>query len=120
MPKPMKNAKNLGHYTKENLKSPKPDVAFRWQMAARAALEAGGVTAFRLRKEPGSWAGPKGARVASAALGAAAIDAFIDKDPRRGQGGIKGMAEYAIGGMLASKLVGFKSATNHKGEARYR
>lgn len=52
--------------------------ATRWQMAARAALEAGGVAAFRLRKEPGKWNGEKGAKVATAALGAAAIDAFID------------------------------------------
>jgi hypothetical protein len=86
-----------------------------------AALEAGGVTAFRLRKEPGSWAGDKGARVATAALGAAAIDAFIDKDPRRQKtSGIKGMAENAVGGLLASKLMGFKSSTTTSGKPRYR
>lgn len=104
------------------MKSPNPDVAHRWQLAARAALEAGGVAAFRLRNDPGAWAGEKGAKVATAALGAAAIDAFIDKDPRRTRGGrgMKGIAENAIGGMLASKLMGFKSATNHKGEPRYR
>ncbi|KAK8135618.1 hypothetical protein PG984_003558 [Apiospora sp. TS-2023a] len=107
---------------REHMRAPKPEIADRWQMAARAALEAGGVTAFRLRKEPGSW-GEKLPKIATAAMGAAAIDAFIDKDPRRrkngGGGGVKGMAESVIGGMLASKLMGFKSATTHKGEPRY-
>lgn len=63
----------------ENMKPP-PDrnATARWQMAARAALQAGGVAAYRVRKEPGGWAGPKGAKVATAALGAAAMDAFVD------------------------------------------
>ncbi|KAI0123352.1 hypothetical protein BJ170DRAFT_687364 [Xylariales sp. AK1849] len=105
---------------KEHFKSPNPDVAHRWQFAARAALEAGGVTAFRLRKEPGSWVGDKGAKVATAAIGAAAIDAFMDKDPRRVKaGGMKGMAENVIGGMIASKVMGFKGAVNHKGKPRW-
>ncbi|KAH8664410.1 hypothetical protein BX600DRAFT_464393 [Xylariales sp. PMI_506] len=105
---------------KDNMRSPNPEVARRWQLAARAALEAGGVTAFRLRKEPGSWAGAKGARVATAALGAAAIDALVDKDPRRSRdGGVKGMAESVISGLVASKLMGFKSSTTRKGKYRY-
>jgi len=80
-------------------------------MAARAALQAGGVAAFRVRKEPGGWAGPKGAKVATAALGAAAMDAFVDKDPRREKGnGMKGMAENVIGGLIASKMTGVKRA----------
>ncbi|KAI0017157.1 hypothetical protein F4780DRAFT_621391 [Xylariomycetidae sp. FL0641] len=95
--------------------------AERWQMAARAALEAGGLTAFRLRKEPGSWTGDKGAKIATAALGAAAIDAFIDKDPRRSRSsgrGMKGMAENAVSSMLASQLMGFKSSSKGKGDRR--
>ncbi|KAI0835165.1 hypothetical protein F5Y06DRAFT_276869 [Hypoxylon sp. FL0890] len=92
----------------------------RWQMAARAALEAGGLTAFRLRKEPGSWTGDKAAKVATAALGAAAIDAFIDKDPRRAKSsGMKGLAENTISSMLASKIVGTKGPTTRKGKSRY-
>lgn len=50
----------------------------RWQMAIRAALEAGGLAALRMRKQPGSWTGDKGARVAKAALGAAAMDALVE------------------------------------------
>ncbi|KAK8003999.1 hypothetical protein PG989_003718 [Apiospora arundinis] len=108
---------------RDNMRAPKPEVADRWQMAARAALEAGGVTAFRLRKEPGTW-GEKLPKIATAAMGAAAIDAFIDKDPRRqrsgGGGGVKGMAQSVIGGMIASKVMGFKSATTHRGKPRYK
>ncbi|KAI1435911.1 hypothetical protein GGR50DRAFT_269979 [Xylaria sp. CBS 124048] len=90
-----------------------------WQNAARAALEAGGITAFRLRKEPGSWTGDKAAKIASAALGAAAIDAFAEggdgyarsksksksKSRSKSRGGVRGMAENAISGFIASKLV---------------
>ncbi|KAI1135618.1 hypothetical protein F5Y05DRAFT_166632 [Hypoxylon sp. FL0543] len=94
--------------------------AERWQMAARAALEAGGLTAFRLRKEPGSWTGDKGAKVATAALGAAAIDAFIDKDPRRAKSnGMKGFAENTISSLIASKIMGVKGPTTRKGKSRY-
>jgi hypothetical protein len=76
-------------------------------MAARAALEAGSLTAFRLRKEPGSWTGNKAAKVATAALGAAAMDAFMDNDPRGAGGrGMKGMAENAISSLIASQIVG--------------
>lgn len=86
-------------------------------MAARAALEAGGLTAFRLRKDPGSWTGEKGAKIATAALGAAAIDAFIDKDPRRAKSkGVKGFAETTISSMIASKLMGVKSPSKRKGK----
>lgn len=86
-------------------------------MAARAALEAGGLTAFRLRKDPGSWTGEKGAKIATAALGAAAIDAFIDKDPRRAKSkGVKGFAETTISSMIASKLMGVKSPGKRKGK----
>ncbi|KAI1340775.1 hypothetical protein F5Y15DRAFT_32307 [Xylariaceae sp. FL0016] len=105
---------------REHYNMPEKANAERWQMAARAALEAGGLTAFRLRKEPGSWAGEKGAKIATAALGAAAIDAFIDKDPRhaRSKGGMKGMAENAVTSMIASQLMGFKGSSKG-GKSRY-
>lgn len=75
-------------------------------MAARAALEAGGLTAYRLRKEPGSWTGGKAAKIATAALGAAALDAFMDQDPRSAKRGIKGMAENAVTSLIASQIMG--------------
>ncbi|KAK6219060.1 hypothetical protein LQW54_002562 [Pestalotiopsis sp. IQ-011] len=109
---------HMQHY-KDEMKSPNPEIAHRWQLAARAALEAGGVTAFRLRKEPGSWTGAKGAKVVTAALGAAAIDSFVDKDPRKTKpGGVKGMAESVVGGMLASKLMGVPSNSTRSGKPR--
>ncbi|KAI1422511.1 hypothetical protein F5Y12DRAFT_613065 [Xylaria sp. FL1777] len=85
---------------------PSNPAADRWQMAARAALEAGGLTAFRLRKQPGSWTGDKAAKVATAAIGAAAMDAFMDQDPRGAKGGVKGMAENAITSLIASQIMG--------------
>lgn len=49
----------------------------RWQQAAKAAAVAAAVEAFRSRKEPGSWTGEKGQRIATAALGAAGIDKLV-------------------------------------------
>ncbi|KAI1266428.1 hypothetical protein F5Y18DRAFT_358373 [Xylariaceae sp. FL1019] len=95
--------------------------AQRWQMAARAALEAGGLTAIRLRKEPGNWAGDKAAKVATAALGAAAIDAFIDQDPRQtrsGGRGMKGIAESALSGFIANQIMGHQGSSK-RGKSRF-
>ncbi|KAI1469856.1 uncharacterized protein F4812DRAFT_305019 [Daldinia caldariorum] len=101
-------------------KVPDEAASDRWQMAARAALEAAGLTAFRLRKEPGSWTGDKGAKVATAALGAAAIDAFIDKDPRQTKSkGVKGFAENTISSMIASKIMGVKSPNKRRARSRF-
>ncbi|KAI0115604.1 hypothetical protein GGR51DRAFT_413422 [Nemania sp. FL0031] len=91
---------------RNSMPAPSDAAAERWQMAARAALEAGGLTAFRLRKEPGSWTGEKAAKIATAALGAAAMDAFMDQDPRVNKRGMKGMAENAISSLIASQIMG--------------
>lgn len=94
-------------FSSDGRKLPDKDIAAKWQRSARAALQAGGVAAFKLRKEPGSWTGAKGAKVATAALGAAAMDAFADRDPNREKSsGVKGMAENVIGGLIASKAAG--------------
>ncbi|KAI2634001.1 hypothetical protein GGS21DRAFT_123143 [Xylaria nigripes] len=92
--------------TRNSTVPPSSANAERWQAAARAALEAGGLTAFRLRKEPGSWTGDKATKVATAAIGAAAMDAFMDEDPRGARGGVKGLAEGAISSLIASQIVG--------------
>ncbi|KAI1115564.1 hypothetical protein F5Y14DRAFT_449920 [Nemania sp. NC0429] len=83
-------------------------------MAARAALEAGGLTAYRLRKEPGSWTGGKAAKIATAALGAAALDAFMDQDPRSAKRGLKGMAENAVSSLIASQIMGRASKSKSR------
>ncbi|RYP23574.1 hypothetical protein DL765_001088 [Monosporascus sp. GIB2] len=87
----------------------------RWQMAIGSAVRAGGLTAFRLRKEPGSWTGDKGAKIAKAALGAAALDAFMDDNPRKNEPkGVKGMAGSALASLLASKLVASNGSRKSK------
>jgi len=50
-----------------------------WQKAAKAAIQAGGVAALAQRKKSGAWVGPKGARVATAAIGAAAADVMANR-----------------------------------------
>lgn len=77
----------------------------RWQHAAKSAFDAALVEVARVRKEPGSWTGGKGARVATAALGAAAVDALVvgGKDPEK-HGKRKSM-EAALGGLVLNRLV---------------
>ena len=60
------------------------------------------MAAIRMRREPGSWAGTKGTRIVTAALGAAALDAFIDRDGKRGK--LQRAAEMSLSGMVMSKL----------------
>lgn len=72
------------------------------QHAIEAAIDAGVVEAFRLRDEPGSWIGRKGARVATAALGAASIDTVLVKDPSKH--GTAKLAESAIGGLMVNRV----------------
>lgn len=76
------------------------------QHATKAAFDAGAVEAIRLRRQPGQWAGPKGARVATAALGAAATDAIADNARDGDQGDSKRhLIESTIGGLLANRAV---------------
>lgn len=59
----------------------------QWQKAAKAALQAGGMAALAARKQPGDWAGMKGAKVATAALGAMAMEGFGKGSPGSGDKG---------------------------------
>lgn len=74
----------------------------KWEQAAKAAIVAGAVEAFRSRKVPGAWTGAKGQRVATAALGAAGIDGLIDRDPEKHEK--RHIAESALGGLLANRV----------------
>ncbi|KAF2496316.1 hypothetical protein BU16DRAFT_526815 [Lophium mytilinum] len=86
----------------------------KWEQAAKAAVVAGAIEAFRSRKEPGPWTGQKGQRIATAALGAAGIDSLVDKDP--GNHGKRHVAEAAIGGLVASRLAnGSRSQSRGRG-----
>jgi hypothetical protein len=86
----------------------------KWEQAAKAALVAGAVEAFRSRKVAGPWTGAKGQRIATAALGAAGIDSLIDRDP--GQHEKRHVAESALGGLLATRLAnGSRSQSRPRG-----
>lgn len=71
--------------------------------AAAAAIDAAAIEAIRVRKTPGAWTGAKGARVATAAIGAAATDAAVGRDRRDERK--KSFVESTIGGLLASRAV---------------
>jgi len=68
-------------------------------------LVAGATEAFRSRKEPGGWAGDKGKRVLTAAIGAGGIDGIIngDKDPDKKS--TRHTIEAVIGGLAGNRLI---------------
>ena len=85
----------------------------KWEQAAKAAIVAGAVEAFRSRKEPGPWTGAKGQRIATAAIGAAGIDGLIDRDGKHEK---RHVAESALGGLVASRLAnGSRSRSRARG-----
>jgi hypothetical protein len=97
-------------------KSKFPTLGPRWQAAATAAFQAGAAAAMNSRSQPGAWTGQKGAKVATAALGAAAMDALAGKkktggeDKSRGGGGGRRKSGVeniggALGGLLVDQLV---------------
>lgn len=75
------------------------------QQAVKAALVAGATEAFRSRKDPGGWAGDKGKRVLTAAIGAGGIDGMIsgDKDPNKKS--TLHTIEAVIGGLAGNRLI---------------
>ncbi len=82
----------------------------RWQQAATAAFQAGSAAALNLRSEPGAWKGGKGIQVASAALGAGALDALAkggksDGGRKSSSGGRRGSGLEAFGGALGGLLL---------------
>jgi hypothetical protein len=89
--------------------------------AARCAAEAGAMMALRLRHEPGPWMGPKGAKVASAALAGAVVDTFMDRKHPKKKGGMRHMAmrslaQAALGNMVVGpglKTVDAKTGIAH-------
>ncbi|EJT68194.1 hypothetical protein GGTG_14227 [Gaeumannomyces tritici R3-111a-1] len=73
----------------------------QWVGPVEAAAGAAAVEMLRLRKEPVS-AGWKGARVATAALSAAAVETIIDK---RGSSNKWLVAKAAVAGLLVNRAV---------------
>lgn len=58
------------------------------QAGARQAFTAGAQAAFRSKDDKGPWIGPKGAKIATAAISAALVDGFLGQKtpdaPERG------------------------------------
>lgn len=89
-----------------------PKIGPRWQTAATAALQSGAAAAMNMRSQKGAWAGEKGAKVATAAISAAAMDALAgkrqkehdEKDRSGGGGGRKSHVDN-LGGTLGSLLM---------------
>lgn len=73
------------------------------QQAAKAALLAGAAEAFRVRNEPGGWAGAKGKRILTAAIGAGGIDAAADRDPDHHSK--RHVLEAVVGGLAGNRII---------------
>jgi len=71
--------------------------------AARAALTAGAIEAFRSRKEPGPWTGEKGKRILTAAVTAAGTDGLVDKDPQKH--GTRHIIESTLAGLATNHFI---------------
>ncbi|XMA11079.1 hypothetical protein WAI453_003870 [Rhynchosporium graminicola] len=80
-----------------------PEGPAKYQQAAKAALLAGAAEAFRVRNEPGGWAGDKGKRILTAAIGAGGIDAAADRDPDRKSK--RHILEAVVGGLAGNRLI---------------
>ncbi|KAM7186114.1 hypothetical protein V8F20_011520 [Naviculisporaceae sp. PSN 640] len=64
----------------DNAKKGVAGLSPQWKKAAQAAFTAGSAAAMQMRSQPGAWKGEKGAKVATAALGAAAMDILLKKN----------------------------------------
>jgi hypothetical protein len=77
----------------------------------------GAAEAWRSRNEPGGLTGTKGRRIATAALSAAGIDAFLDKDPNKKSK--LHIAESVVGGLATNRLAnGPRSRSRSRGRSR--
>ncbi|KAJ9154791.1 hypothetical protein NKR23_g2539 [Pleurostoma richardsiae] len=87
---------------------PRPVATIPWQQAVRCALEAGAVTALKVRNDPGGW-GVKGSKIATAALGAAVVDTLVSKKMPQTKGGMRHaamrqVAEGVIGNLVIAPI----------------
>ena len=91
--------------SRSHSRSKSVDQQAKIQQAVKAAFLAGATEAFRSRKEPGGWAGAKGKRVLTAAIGAGGIDGLVngDKDPEKK--GTRHTIEAVIGGLAGNRLI---------------
>ena len=91
------------HHGRKRRDESEPQPQRKLEHAINAAIDAAAVEVFRLRKEPGEWIGAKGTRVATAAVGAAVLDAMHDGHPDRH--GKWTLTKSILGGLVANRLL---------------
>ncbi|KAL4893928.1 hypothetical protein BDV59DRAFT_18689 [Aspergillus ambiguus] len=91
----------------------------RIAQAVKAAVTAGAVEAFRLRKDKGEWTGEKGKRILTAALTAGGTDGLVDRDPSKHSK--RHIIESTLAGLAANHFVnGPRSRSRSKGGRHHR
>ncbi|KAL5357039.1 hypothetical protein BJX96DRAFT_143825 [Aspergillus floccosus] len=93
----------------------------RIAQAVKAAVTAGAVEAFRLRKDKGEWTGEKGKRILTAALTAGGTDGLVDRDPNKHSK--RHIIESTLAGLAANHFVNgprshSRSRSGHGGRHR--
>lgn len=78
-----------------------------WKQAAKAAARSGAIAAIRMSGQEGDWIGAKGTKVATAALGAALVDTFMDHKLPHCKGGMrhktfKHVTQTVLGNLLVA------------------
>ncbi|PYH90652.1 hypothetical protein BO71DRAFT_412442 [Aspergillus ellipticus CBS 707.79] len=86
----------------------------RIAQAVRAALAAGAVEAFRVRKDPGEWTGEKGKRILTAAITAGGTDGLVDRNPDKHSK--RHIIESTLAGLAANHFInGSRSRSRSRG-----
>ncbi|OJK00409.1 hypothetical protein ASPACDRAFT_118652 [Aspergillus aculeatus ATCC 16872] len=86
----------------------------RIAQAMRAALTAGAIEAFRVRKDPGEWTGAKGKRILTAAIAAGGTDGLVDRDPKKHSK--RHVVESTLAGLAANHFLnGSRSRSRSRG-----
>ncbi|KAE8310785.1 hypothetical protein BDV41DRAFT_579133 [Aspergillus transmontanensis] len=122
-----RRGRSHGHHSRSYSYSPSPTRSRsrhhrdrseqRIAQAMKAALTAGAVEAYRVRKEPGDWTGAKGKRVLTAALTAGGTDGIVDRDPNKHSK--RHIIESTLAGLAANHFVnGPRSRSRSKSRGR--
>jgi hypothetical protein len=85
-----------------HLGAPIPRKRSKNERAAEKAISATATAAFRVRNDPGHWAGEKGFKVAGAAAAAATVDALLGTD--RHKHPLQHMAVAMVQGVVMDKI----------------
>ncbi|BAE64197.1 unnamed protein product [Aspergillus oryzae RIB40] len=122
-----RRGRSHGHHSRSYSYSPSPTRSRsrhrrdrseqRIAQAMKAALTAGAVEAYRVRKEPGDWTGAKGKRILTAALTAGGTDGIVDRDPSKHSK--RHIIESTLAGLAANHFVnGPRSRSRSKSRGR--